>query len=70
MDASAGLSVHDLDSFDEIEASFTAVQQVLARWAEGQNSWWIGKAVRLPEADVCRIISADRERRHKARPRP
>lgn len=37
---------------------------VLRRWAAGHDTAEIAAATGLPEADVCRIISADQDRRH------
>jgi hypothetical protein len=43
------------------------ITDVLRRWNAGDDSAAIAAALGIPEADVCRIIGADQDRRHAAR---
>ena len=40
---------------------------VLRRWYAGDDSAAIAAVLGIPEADVCRIVAADQDRRHAAR---
>ena len=40
---------------------------VLRFWAAGRDSQTIADALGLPQADVCRIVAAEQDRRHARR---